>query len=256
MSVYTGESRGELLSWMNELLAPQQVTKLEQCGTGAVYCQIIDSIYGNLPMSRVKLNPRMEYEYLDNFKILQKAFKQNQIDKPIPVDRLVKCKMQDNLEFLQWMKKYWDLHSRGDGYDAAGRAGGIVQATSRAPINNARTATARTRTPVTAAGRSTSFAGSQQMQVLNTQVHEMQLHCESLEKERDFYFNKLRDIEVIVQERSNVETVDAGERVMLGRLQEILYSTEEGFEPPVPEGEGGAEGELNDEAPPDDEETF
>jgi hypothetical protein len=33
-----------------------------------------------------------------------------------------RCKMQDNLEFLQWMKKYWDTHSRGEGYDAVGRA--------------------------------------------------------------------------------------------------------------------------------------
>lgn len=30
--------------------------------------------------------------------------------------------MQDNLEFLQWMKKYWDMHSRGEGYDAQARA--------------------------------------------------------------------------------------------------------------------------------------
>lgn len=33
-----------------------------------------------------------------------------------------RCKMQDNLEFLQWMKKYWDMHSRGEGYDAQARA--------------------------------------------------------------------------------------------------------------------------------------
>ena len=41
--------------------------------------------------------------------------------QPIPVEKLVKCKMQDNLEFLQWMKKFWDTNNRGDGYDAAGR---------------------------------------------------------------------------------------------------------------------------------------
>ena len=67
---------------------------------------MIDSIYGDLPMTRVKFDARQEYQYLDNFKILQKAFKQHQIDKvrfvlsekpthiaygqPIPVDRLVK----------------------------------------------------------------------------------------------------------------------------------------------------------------------
>ena len=36
---------------------------------------------GDLPMSRVKFNARMEYEYLDNFKVLQKAFKSHGIDK-------------------------------------------------------------------------------------------------------------------------------------------------------------------------------
>lgn len=41
----------------------------------------------------------------------------------IPVDRLVKCKMQDNLEFIQWMKRYWDMHFPGGHYDAAGRRG-------------------------------------------------------------------------------------------------------------------------------------
>ena len=30
--------------------------------------------------------------------------------------------MQDNLEFLQWMKKFWDANTRGDEYDAAGRS--------------------------------------------------------------------------------------------------------------------------------------
>lgn len=41
-------------------------------------------------MSRVKFNARMEYEYLENFKILQKAFSKHKIDKPIPVGKLVK----------------------------------------------------------------------------------------------------------------------------------------------------------------------
>lgn len=38
-------SRTELLSWLNELLA-LNYTKVEQCGTGAAYAQIIDTIYG------------------------------------------------------------------------------------------------------------------------------------------------------------------------------------------------------------------
>lgn len=40
-----GESRSELLAWMNDLLH-LGLTKIEQAGTGAPICQIIDSIYG------------------------------------------------------------------------------------------------------------------------------------------------------------------------------------------------------------------
>jgi RP/EB family microtubule-associated protein len=35
----------ELLAWLNELLQ-LSYTKVEQCGTGAAYCQIMDSIFG------------------------------------------------------------------------------------------------------------------------------------------------------------------------------------------------------------------
>jgi RP/EB family microtubule-associated protein len=37
------------------------------------------------------------------------------------VDRLVKCKLQDNLEFMQWVKRYWDQNYPGGDYDAVSR---------------------------------------------------------------------------------------------------------------------------------------
>ena len=40
-----GESRTELLAWLNDLLQVNY-TKIEQCGTGGAYCQIMDSIFG------------------------------------------------------------------------------------------------------------------------------------------------------------------------------------------------------------------
>ena len=40
-----GESRTELIAWINDLLQVNY-TKIEQCGTGGAYCQILDSIYG------------------------------------------------------------------------------------------------------------------------------------------------------------------------------------------------------------------
>jgi len=250
MSVYTGESRGELLAWLNDLLAPQQITKLEQCGTGSIYCQVIDSIYGDVPISRVKFNAKHEYEYLDNFKILQKAFKQHQIDKPIPVDKLVKCKMQDNLEFLQWLKKYWDVNSRGEGYDAAGRAGGIIptappQSTSRA----APRPVAHTRAPMGAPPRSVSSASNAQLEMLHGQIAELSAAADGFEKERDFYFEKLRGIEVLVQERNAATDLSPSEQDFIAKVSEILYQTTEGFELPQ-------NGEEQNGLDHEEEETF
>ncbi|EIW70157.1 hypothetical protein TREMEDRAFT_73748 [Tremella mesenterica DSM 1558] len=245
MSIYVGESRGELLAWLNDLLAPPQpITKVEQCGTGAIYCQVMDSIFGNLPMTKVKFNARQEYEHLENFKILQKCFTINKIDKPIPVDKLIKCKMQDNLEFLQWMKKFWDANAPGGGYDALGRTGGAAITSgpsSRAPANRA-----PPRTSASTAARSVSSTSNAQLQALTAQVQEMQLHCEGLEKERDFYFDKLRQIEVSVTKRLEQPDVCDEERDHLAGVQAVLYATQEGFEVPDPEG-------LTLE---DDEETF
>jgi len=90
-----GESRQELVAWLNNLLQ-LNITKVEQCGTGyvlpvagaqpapngrrtdapspsAALCQVFDSIFYDVPMSRVKFNANTEYAYLQNFKVLQSA---------------------------------------------------------------------------------------------------------------------------------------------------------------------------------------
>lgn len=43
----------------------------------------------------------------------------------MPVDRLTKCKLQDNLEFMQWVKKFWEQNYPGGEYDALGRRKGL-----------------------------------------------------------------------------------------------------------------------------------
>lgn len=76
--------------------------------------------------------------------------------QPIPVDRLVKCKMQDNLEFLQWIRRFHDQSYGGGGYDAVGRRKGEVLSVAPGGAPAARTsgaslsgsAGARGRTPV------------------------------------------------------------------------------------------------------------
>lgn len=79
-----------------------------------------------MPLSKVKFNSVHEYDFIANFKVLQNAFAAHGIEKVVPVEKLTKLKFQDNLEFMQWMKKYWDGHYPGGNYDAEGRRKGAV----------------------------------------------------------------------------------------------------------------------------------
>lgn len=141
--------------------------------------------------------------------------------------------MQDNLEFMQWLKKFWDANSRGETYNAVERAGGMTGPSpsgSRAVSGASRPSAAGMRSSAShAPPRAASAASQAQLQALNAQVQEMQVTCEGLEKERDFYFAKLRSIELIVGDRINLE-IDEEERETLQKVQEVLYQTEEGFE--------------------------
>lgn len=243
-----GESRQELLAWMNNLLQ-LNVTKVEQCGTGAALCQIYDSIFQDLPMSRVKFNVNTEYAYIQNFKLLQNAFTRHGIERQVPIESLVKCKMQDNLEFLQWTKKYWDQYYPGGEYDAITRRKGAgaptapAAARSSAGTGAARRGTTPTTTAARPGGPKMSTGASAALTSENAQLKQT---VEGLERERDFYFAKLRDIELLLQNAiEQDEELDKDENGFVKQIQGILYSTEEGFEIPA-EAEGGV----------DDGETF
>lgn len=237
-----GESRTELLAWLNDLLQVNY-TKIEQCGTGGAYCQIMDSIFGDVPMTRVKMNAKHEYEFIANFKILQNVFRAHKIDKPIPVEKLVKCKMQDNLEFLQWAKRFWDSNYGGQGYDPVARRKGAptdppatiapLAPTTRTAGLGASSARAGGRTPI-GGPRAASAQPNEAVQQLRAQLAEMSTHLEGLEKERDFYFAKLRDIEILVQQQLEVVESEGKDDPTLRDIQKILYSTEDGFEVPEP----------------------
>ncbi|KAI1259114.1 microtubule associated protein [Xylariaceae sp. FL1019] len=246
-----GESRQELVSWLNSLLQ-LNITKVEQCGTGAALCQVYDSIFLDIPMSRVKFNVNSEYAYIQNFKILQNSFAKHSVDKSIPVEALAKCKMQDNLEFLQWTKRFWDQYYPGGDYDAvARRKGNALPPTGTGPrvANSAASARRGGTTPTTGPriGARAGAAGGAASAALLQENNTLKETVVGLERERDFYFSKLRDIELLIQQAVEEDPeIEKQEDGLIKSIQAILYSTEEGFEIPA-EGEG--EGL-------DDQETF
>ena len=78
--------------------------------------------------------------------------------------------------------------------------------------------------PARGASNGSSAAAMAQIEDLNAQLLEKNLAIEGLEKERDFYFGKLRDIEVLTQEGESIEGASEFCQKVLG----VLYATEVG----------------------------
>lgn len=240
-------SRHELLSWVNDTLGVNY-SKVEQFASGAAACQLCDVIWpGAVQMKKVKFDAKLEHEYIANYKILQQVFTKKGVEKVVEVDRLVKGRFQENLMFAQWLKTFYDQRYSGNEYDAAKRRqeAGAASAPSGAPKRTtaartpAKTAT-KTATAARAPGARTSTkpraaqpaVNNEQMDVLMQELAEVKVTTEGLEKERDFYFEKLRQIEVMCDDLE-IETLEN----LRASIKEILYAVEPGFE--APENEGG-----------------
>jgi RP/EB family microtubule-associated protein len=98
-------------------------------GSGAVYCQIIDIVHpGKIALSKVNWKAKNDYEFINNLKVLQTAFDKIGIKKHVEVEKLAKAKYQDNLEFIQWLKRYYSLNcgERGNNYQAEDKRSGTA----------------------------------------------------------------------------------------------------------------------------------
>lgn len=241
-------SRSELMNWLNGYFK-LNVTKVEQCANGAAYCLIVESCHqGKVPMKKVNWNSRQEHESIPNYKILQTAFQKLDIDKHIDVDKLIRGKPQDNLEMLQFMKYWWDATGPCPDFDPLECRRGMSRLPEWARVksilgeeNRSTRMTAPRPRRVTAPRPSrvsegvssfvsNSGAESSDLEKLKTyyttEVAAIRQTLNGLEAERDYYFRKLREIEVLCQlweeekPNKNVEEVNKD-------IQNILYSKDD-----------------------------
>lgn len=237
-------SRHDLLTWINDSLVTNY-TKIEEMCSGAAYCQLMDMLFENcVPVKKVKFQAKLEHEYIVNWKLLQTGFKKVGIDKIIPVDKLIKAKFQDNFEFCQWFKKFFDANYGGHEYDAlaarggvmpnpegaqkkgiAARPSGVGSKFSSAPKRTAAPKPAIQKTTKSPPSAASAATNQHELELLTNELADIKANMEGLEKERDFYFGKLRDIEVLCQEDGSAP--DLSEKVL-----QVLYATEDGFTAP------------------------
>jgi len=237
-------------------------------------------------MKRINWEAKSDFQYIENYKILQAAFTKQRVQKRVDVDRLIRAKYQDNLEFCQWLKAFvehasseprddYDPVARrmigkggtkldemflprgtkkatGTGSTAGGSSRSVARASSGASVSSSRsvssnyTSTSRrsaagaplrdvnSRSSVLKMKNAVSSASSQQIEkfeMQNAQLKrknaENELILENIEKERDFYFDKLRGIEVMLQvhEETGAETGEHSDPdAVIQRIFKVLYA--------------------------------
>ena len=265
--------RNELVMWVNTLLKTK-IQKVEQCASGAIYCQIMDAAHPNIvPMHKVSFAARAEHEYVQNYKVLQTVFDKLRIAKNIEVEKLCKARPLDNLEFLQWMKRYFDVTvgEATEGYDPVQRRMGCKGGGAQTSVSISTTTTSTSSSSVAVCSKkhqtTTTMAKRQQNQqhgrdidstitsttttkhsnqnsydtlahnntrknaevaaaaaaaaaAMREDLASLRLEVEKAEREREFYFEKLQDIEFICQ-RPEFEN-----EVLAKCIEKILYLTE------------------------------
>ncbi|XP_020257320.1 microtubule-associated protein RP/EB family member 1B-like [Asparagus officinalis] len=230
--------RGEILSWINATLQ-LNLTKIEEAASGAVQCQMMDMIRpGLVPMHKVNFEAKSEYDMIQNYKILQEAFAKLKIEKHIEVNKLVKGRPLDNLEFLQWLKRYCDSVNGGiknENYNPVerrskgGRGPRGYQRSSKSLVANnsancdlMKDASHNISSPRARQVHATPNVDNtrEQIQELTDKIADIKLSMDTMEKERDFYFAKLRDIEILSQ------SPELEHLPMTKAIRKILYAAE------------------------------
>lgn len=233
--------RNEILAWINARLQ-LNLSRIEEAASGAVQCQMMDLTYpGVVPMHKVNFDAKTEYDFIQNYKVLQDVFNKLKIDKHIEVNRLVKGRTLDNLEFLQWLKRYCDSINGGimnENYNPVERRNKGGKERCLRPQKSSKSLQTSNRhdhgiedglginkVSGTKLGRqcpvSSGVNSSVEIQALTKEITDLKLSVDLLEKERDFYFGKLRDIEILCQspELENIPIAVA--------VKQILYAADE-----------------------------
>ncbi|KAK5919643.1 hypothetical protein CgunFtcFv8_023517 [Champsocephalus gunnari] len=209
------------------------------------------------------------------------SFKRMNVDKIIPVEKLVKGRFQDNLDFVQWFKKFFDANYDGKEYDpVAARQGqdalpppdpgeqifnlpkkslhaassptaGASRSSSTTPKSSTPTSRPSSAKKIPAVATSTPAKGEKELEAqvthLTEQMNTLKSALEGVEKERDYYFSKLREVELLCQDQGeeNAPFVD--------RLMEVLYSTDEQEGAELAEADGQEVDQRAHEEAPDDQ---
>lgn len=241
-------SRRTILAWLNSFLS-LSLTAVEQTASGVAVCQIFDALYpGQVKLEKVNFHAKRDYEFINNYKVLQGAFKRVGIEKEVDVEAIIKGMGKDNLAFMQWVKAFFEANAGPAAleYDAVHRrrevGGGGAAATAVRAGGRARTAGRDignsnlqqvTRGPVRKRGVVAKEMNRVPKALLDAEREEIDRLNDAVEAgelEQSHYYQKLVDVEGVVQhaEDGGAGKVSESMAKFLAEIKEILYLTDTG----------------------------
>ncbi|XP_052871554.1 microtubule-associated protein RP/EB family member 1-like [Anopheles cruzii] len=228
-------SRIELLAWVNRTLM-SEFKKVEELCTGAAYCQLMDVLFpGCLPLKRVKFCTNVQHDFLNNLRMFQNGLVSLKVEKSVPIERLAKGRFQDNFEFLQWFKKFFDANYDGKEYDAplarnhvpmAYGAVSVLRPSQRpnlkVPPVGAIGGKERTRSTDSAASIGNSEKDGSKtdgdiIEELSMEIGDLAIKMQDAEMARDYFYQKLMLVERWIQEHQ-----DEANEEFCGKVHKIL----------------------------------
>jgi len=185
----------------------------------------------------------------DNWKIVQKSFRTKNIQKPIVVKQVVRGKFQDNLEILQWFKHFFEYYYSGSPYDAYKARWKKEDPKGRGAYSLYWDEASRQLVDDPTGGDVGSYTESKKSSKkkvakkkvkkggksdLSKEIHQLTMTVEAVEKERNFYFGKLREIEILCQDIETNPDIDNTKK-LTGAVLDIMYKTDEDGEMVAPD---------------------
>jgi len=229
------KGKRELLGWICSFLE-MDISKVEELASGAHYCQLLDALYpGSVKMSKVNFGAYLEETYVQNWKLIQVAFGKQNVKKLIPVEKLVKARFQDNLEFLQWFHQFFITSYRPTReYDPVGRRKRCKGVDKLKTSSGGNTKRPRGTVDI-ASNKENRFSNAwrdvnvklknefgklkERKMELESDLERISQTAKAIESERDFYFQVLLKVETICNNCTNMNDQD------IMNIREVLYST-------------------------------
>lgn len=239
--------RLELLSWINEI-TESDYPRIEALSDGIAYSQVIDMLHPkSVILSKLNCNnypvyPRNEDDFYRNLKVLEDALVKIKSKRTIDTGKLSRSKFPDNMDFLQWLYQYYlqQKDTIDEKYPAYAKRIEAYKKQKKIPAekNNFEIQMSSHLIP-----NDPDFEVSERLspdlnqqrknqlkdlvlsleQELTNQVSNYKLLQEDIqqvEEERNFYFHKLRQIEILCGESQDL---------VCAQLIDIISATPEEF---------------------------